>query len=569
MKFSSFYLLSLCVLIFLAGCEKPNKNKNSAEWDLFVNRFIDNYFEYNPTDAVNAGKHEFDGQLPDLSKENIHKQINWLYQIQDSAQAFDTTSLNDRQKFDREYFLAVVDDQLFWLEDAQDFFRNPTAYSGIMDPGVYITRNYAALEARIKAYTKYANAVPKFLDQMKANLETPLPKTFALVGKNSFLGFADFYKNDVPQVFSSIKDKKLQDDFNEANKKAIAAATNTGNWFKDQLKKSNDSYALGEELYKKMLWKTERVNISLDELQKIGEKDLNRNLASLKEACEELAPGKSVEECVLMVLNNKPKNGPVAEAREQLKELKQFVIDKKIVAIPGTEEAQVEESPPYNRSNSAYIDIPGPYEKKLPSIYYISPPNPSWTKKEQEEYVPSIKSLLFTSVHEVWPGHFLQFLYVNRAPSKLEQLFSDYAFVEGWAHYTEEMMWDEGLGTNDPSTHIGQLFKALWRNVRFLSAIGLHTRNMSVEESEKMFKGKAFQDVGNAKQQAARGTYDPAYLNYTMGKLMILKLKKDWLKIHPNLSLEDFHNKFLSYGSPPIPLIRKVMLGKYDDGKLF
>jgi hypothetical protein len=203
--------------------------------------------------------------------------------------------------------------------------------------------------------------------------------------------------------------------------------------------------------------------------------------------------------------------------RQQLKELKAFVADHNIVSIPGTEEAQVAEAPPYQRWNFAYIVIPGPYEKGLPSVYYISPPDPKWPAAEQKAYLPGNGTLLFTSAHEVWPGHFLQFLHANRVPSRFGQVFVGYAFAEGWAHYSEEMMWEAVLGANDPEIHVGQLTGALLRNVRLLSAIGMHTGRMSVAESEKMFREDAFADPGDARQQVARGTFDPAYLNYTRG----------------------------------------------------
>jgi uncharacterized protein (DUF885 family) len=265
----------------------------------------------------------------------------------------------------------------------------------------------------------------------------------------------------------------------------------------------------------------------------------------------------------------------VARARAQLTELRAFVVANDVVGIPGPEEARVEEAPPYNRANSAYISIPGPYEHGLPSTYYVAPPDPTWSEAERAAYVPGEADLLFTSVHEVWPGHFLQFLYSNRNPSKIASLFVGYGFAEGWAHYTEEMMWEMGLGKGDPEIHIGQLTNALLRDVRLLSAIGLHTGGMTVEESEQLFLESAFQDPGNARQQAARGTYDPAYLNYTLGKLMIRKLRSDWLARQPQAEGRDphagwraFHDAFLAYAGPPIPLVRRQLLGPDDRGPL-
>jgi uncharacterized protein (DUF885 family) len=205
--------------------------------------------------------------------------------------------------------------------------------------------------------------------------------------------------------------------------------------------------------------------------------------------------------------------------------------------------------------------MPGPYEKNLPAIYYIAPPDPSWSLKEQQDYIPPYYDLLFTSVHEVWPGHFLQGLHSNRSRSRFGQVFVGYAFSEGWAHYAEELMWEAGLGKGSPTVQIGQLLNALLRNVRFLAAIGLHTGKMTVADAEKMFREVAFQDGANARQQAARGTFDPAYLNYTMGKLMIRKLRDDWCADRGGREAwKEFHDLVLSFGGPPIPLIRKELL---------
>jgi hypothetical protein len=271
---------------------------------------------------------------------------------------------------------------------------------------------------------------------------------------------------------------------------------------------------------------------------------------------------------------DKAQGGAVAGARLQLTQLHDFIVAKNIVGIPGDDVPEVAEAPPYNRANFAYIDVPGPYEKGVAYVFNIAPPDPAWSAKEREEYIPGRARLLFTSAHEVWPGHFLQFLHSNRNPSKIAALWVGYAFAEGWAHYCEEMMWEEGLGEGDPEIHIGQLTDALLRDVRFLSAIGLHTGGMSLADSERLFRDSAYQDAGNARQQAARGAYDPEYLKYTLGKLMIRKLRSDWLArtpaapgADPRAQWHDFHEKFLSYGGPPIPMVRRAMVG--EGGSLF
>lgn len=568
---------ALASLLFCIACQQaapPNKqpamNANeSKSWDSYLNEFLEAYFVAHPDSAVRAGRHEFDGKLPDWSAAGIANEIKRLHTEKDRVAGFAESGLDERQRFERGYVAAVIDGDLFWLESAEWPIRCPQFYSDAIDPDVYVSREYAPLDQRLKAYIAYARAVPTAVDQIRKNLRTPMPKTFVNIGHTSYGGLISFYEKDVPAIFSSVKDEQLQKDFKEANAGAIKAMKDIDGWFKSQEATATNDFALGAEKFSEMLKATERVDVPLAELAAVGRKDLDRNLAALKEACDTFAPGKSITECVAKAQANKPTGGAVEGARKQLGDLKSFILEKKIVTIPGTEEAKVAEAPAYRRWNFAYINIPGPYEKGLPSVYYIAPPDPAWSQKEKDAYVPGQGSLLFTSAHEVWPGHFLQFLHANRSSSKLGQLFVGYAFAEGWAHYTEEMMWEAGLGNNEPEMHIGQLLEALLRNVRFVSAIEMHTGKMTVEDSEKMFLEEGYQDAANARQQAARGTFDPAYLNYTMGKLMIRKLRDDWTASRGGKQAwQAFHDEFLKYGGPPIPLVRKAMLPG-DTGSLF
>ncbi|MGN6706672.1 MAG: DUF885 domain-containing protein [Rhodanobacter sp.] len=535
-----------------------------------VDAFLDGYFQRYPVFAANAGKHEFDGKLPDFSAAGLKASAEWLHAQRNTFAAFTDDQLDAQDRFRRDYVLAVIDGQLFWLEDSGAPYKNPTFYTGDLSPSMYLTRPYAPLAQRMAAFVSYQEALPAALAQIKANLKLPLPASYIDVGVNSFAGYASFFKTDVPGIFAAVKDDALQARFKASNAAAIKASQDLADWLKAQRPHATQDFALGAEKFTKMLHATELVDLPLDRLKAIGESDLARNLAALKSACDTFAPGKSLKECVAKEAADKPVGGAVEGARKQLASLRQFIVDKNLVSIPGTEQAKVEEAPPFNRWNFAYIEIPGPYEKNLPSVYYIAPPDPSWSKADRLAYVPGKAALLFVSAHEVWPGHFLQFLHANRAQWKFGQLFVGYAFAEGWAHYTEEMMFDSGLDGATPEVHIGQLTNALLRDVRYLSAIGLHTGGMSIEQSEQMFRDKAFQDPGNARQQAARGTYDPAYLNYTMGKLMIMQLRQDWIAAHPGSdALKAFHDQFLSYGGPPIPLVRQQMLGGKVEAKLW
>ncbi|UGB39022.1 DUF885 domain-containing protein [Frateuria soli] len=535
-----------------------------------VDTFIKGAFEHNPVFAANAGKHEYDGKLPDYSPAGLKATADWLHAQRDTFAAFKDDRLDAQGRFRRDYVLATIEGQLFWLEDSGFPYSNPAFYTGDLSPSMYLTRPYAPLPVRMAAFVRYQEALPQALAQIKANLKLPLPASYIELGVNAFGGYADFFKADVPGIFAGVKDPALQARFKASNAAAIKASRELADWLKAQKPHATQDYALGADKFSRMLRATELVDLPLDQLKAAGEADLARNTAALESACAQYLPGKPLTACVAKVSADKPVGGAVAGARAQLAGLRQFVVDKDLVSIPGTEQAKVEEAPPFNRANFAYIEIPGPYEKDLPSVYYIAPPDPSWSKAEQKAYIPGKADLLFTSAHEVWPGHFLNFLHANRVQWIFGKLYVGYAFAEGWAHYAEEMMFDAGVDGATPEVHIGQLTNALLRDVRFLSAIGLHTGGMSLAQSEQMFKDKAFQDPGNARQQAARGTYDPAYLNYTLGKLMIMQLRQDWTATHGGRAAwKAFHDQFLSYGGPPIPLVRAQMLGGKPEAKLW
>jgi hypothetical protein len=551
----------LMVVGLIPACQH-RAGQPGRDWNRFVAGFLETYFQADPLFAVQQGRHEYDGQFPDWSEAGLQGWTRRLHQLRDSAAAFDIAESDGSRRFEREYVISRIDRALFWLEKADWPHRNPEFYTESIDPNVYIAREYAPLDQRMRSFTRYAANLPAALANVRANLHLPLPRPFAEIGQGRFGGLASYLRKDVPQVFSSVSDTGLRRQFQAANAGAVKALEGLAAWLGDQKKHGTNEYALGPERFADMLRMTEGVEVPLDSLQRRGREDMDRNLAALKEACSRYAPGRSIVQCVARMNAHKAPGTPVEAARQQLDTLEAFVRAKSLVSIPGTERALVHESPPYQRFNFAYIDIPGPYEKGLPSIYYISPPDPSWSKAEQRDYVPGAADLLFTSVHEVWPGHFLNFLHSNRVSSTFARVFVGYAFAEGWAHYAEEMMWEAGLGNGDPETHIGQLMNALLRNARYLSAIGLHTQGMTIAQSERLFHEEAYQDPGSARQQAARGAYDPAYLNYTLGKLMIRKLRDDWTGARGGRNAwPQFHDEFLSFGGPPIPLVRRAMVG--------
>jgi hypothetical protein len=545
----------------------------ATSWAGFRDGFIEGWFRIDPAYAVYEGRHDFDGGLGDWSPAGLKAQGDFLRAAIAKAKGY--TALTGADAFERDYLVKVAEGKLFWLEDADQPHSNPAWYvSAGLDPNVYVARNYAPAPVRLKALTAFLEKVPAAAANIRQNLRTPMPLSYINFGAAAFNGFADYYTGDAKAAFASVKDPAAQKRFDVAALAASKAMKSLGAWLEGQRGTATQGFALGPDRFSRMIFATEGVDTSLTELEAIGQADLKRNQAALADACHIFAPGATIPACMAKMSADKPADGPVAEARRQIPNLRKFVIAQDLVTIPGTETALVEESPPYNRQNSAYIDPPGPFDKGVPSIFYISPPDPAWTKAVQDAFVPGVDDLLFTSVHEVMPGHFLQFLHANRSPSLFGRLFVGYAYAEGWAHYAEEMMWEAGLyagpGPNGAETHVGQLSNALLRDCRFLSAIGLHARGMTQEQSFRMFVEQCYQDEGNARQQAARGTYDPAYLNYTLGKLMIRKLRSDWTASRGGRKAwKAFHDQFLSYGGPPIPLVRQAMMGEAKAASVF
>lgn len=577
---TSFVTRLLIVLVVgLSACGKPPSPATTTahadeRWEPFARQFVEDYFRAQPFFAANAGRHEFDGQMPDVSAAGIAREIVRLHRALDTLDGIDPNHLGERQRFDREYLRHVISSDLFWLEKARAPFTNPAWYVNQLDPDVYLSRDYAPLATRMRAYIAYARTIPTIAADIRANLHAPLPRSYVEFGVDAFGGFAHFYRHDVAPIFAAVNDADLQQQLRHANAAAADAMQALTDWLRSQRATATDDFALGADLFMQMLADTEGVTIPLAHLEAAGRADLERNQAALKQACARFSPKATLTHCIAAMWADKPKGSVVDAARAQLGELRAFIQQHDVVSIPVDGEALVDEAPPYNRANGAYINPPGPYDRNVAPVYYIAPPDPSWTPAERAAYIPPRAVLLFTSVHEVWPGHFLQYLHANRLPNPLEGLWIGYGFAEGWAHYSEEMMYEMGLGRGTSreaaELHIGQLTEALLRDVRLLSAIGLHTRGMTLAESERLFREQAFQDPGTARQQAARGSYDPAYLVYTLGKLIIRKLRDDWMtqqRFDPGdqSHWRAFHDAMLSYGGPPLPLLRRQLLGSAAD----
>jgi uncharacterized protein (DUF885 family) len=515
-------------------------------------------FELDPGNAVSLGLHEYDGRLPDRSPKGLADAIAQLQK--DRTQLEGIADLSPAQKFERDVLVQQLRLLLFNLVERDIYRKNPMSYTGAINLDDYIIRDYAPIGERAAAVIELCTGLPAYLAQARANIATPIPKTFVDTALLQTKGFVEF------------ADKDVRNELANANARGLGIALDTCKtaltehvaWLEKQQATASNDFALGAPKFYAMLRESEGVEIDATTLQAIADADLKRNLTAMEEAARAIDPKRSVTAVVAEMANVKPEpNAVLGLATTQATEMRAFLVANDIVTIPSQDTAIVKESPPFQRWNSAFLNRPGVFEKRrLPAFYYISPPDPKWPAAEQRAYIPSRDDLLFTTIHEVWPGHFLQGLHIQKHPSRVLQSFCTYSNSEGWAHYTEEMMFDAGVGQHTPQARIGMLKEALLRNVRFVATLGLHTGNMTVDEAQKLFAAKGFVDAGNARQQAVRGTFDPMYLAYTLGKTMIRKLKADWLAKNQGRTLQDFHDTLLSYGCAPLPLIRRAMLGE-------
>ncbi|MEO9849916.1 MAG: DUF885 domain-containing protein [Reichenbachiella sp.] len=558
-------IIGFFAFFYIFSCSTKNEERtlpSGQKWDVLVNNFIEEYFVLEPTVAIHAGRHEFDGQLPDFSYEGISGKIMMLKKYRSEVQFFESADLDSIRLFEKKHLLSIIQSQLFWLEQARWPYRNFRYYRSILSPEIYVSKNYAPLDKRLVAFINYLERFPVAVNQIRENMSAyPLGEVQIDLGRGFFGGLADYFESEVPLIFQVVSNEALKIKYEQANREAINAARDLTKWLDEQIKTESE-FAMGKQMFEDMLRQTEQLNVNVEQLKQLGEEDLHRNLEALRQTCQSFSFGLSISECIQKVKDEKPKEGSIQAASENLKRLKNFIIKNEIISIRSEQECLVVEAPPYRRTNGAYISIPGPYEPdSVRAMFYLSPANENWSEEEITKYTRSKNSVINTAVHEVWPGHFLQRMHAKyNCSSKLGQLFKSRVFSEGWAHYAEEMMLEAGFKSDDEAYRITQILGSLTRNVRFLSAIGLHTSDMTVEQSEEMFREKAFLSPGSARQQAARGVYDPGYFNYTLGKLMIREMKRKGIK--NGKSLKEFHDELLSFGMPPIPLIYEQIFGE-------
>ena len=538
------------------------------------------YFPYAPSQGTSVGYHQYDAQLEDFSRKNIDAQIAALKEFEKRVEAIpgDAGSLDLTTRGDREMVLGSIRSTLLTLETIRPWEKNPDNYSSAAAGGAFVLmeRKFAPPDERLRSLIAREKQMPALLEEARANLKNP-PHIYTEIAIEQLPGIVSFFEHDVPMAFADAQDAALKAEFAKTNAAVIAGLNSYLGWLKsDLLPRSNGDYRIGADTFSKKLEYDEMVDLPLDKLLDIGWADLKKNQQHFGEVAKELEPGKDPRAVVEELGAMHPAPDQLLNSfRATFDSLIAFIRSHHIVTIPSDVRPILEETPPFMRATTfASMDTPGPFESHATEAYFnVTLPDPSMTPKEVEGYMHSfnIGTIISTAVHEAYPGHYVQFLWVPQAPSRVRKILGANTDVEGWAHYCEQMMLDQGYGQPGSGAkdereakflRLGQLQDALLRDARFIVGIEMHTGKMTFDQAVEFFQKEGYQSKETAMVETKRGTSDPTYLYYTLGKLEIMKLREDLRKKEgDSFSLEQFHDDFLRQGFPPIKIVRRAMMG--------
>ena len=580
-------VLSLVALCLTSGTSFTAQTAD-AEYEAVAEEYIKSYLAARPLQGTALGLHEYDGKITDYSRLALDAELSRLRRFDDRLAKFDPSKLSPRQSIDLRILQAAVKKELFQMQDMSIFERNPMVYARAADLNIYVQRNFAPLEDRVRSLTAIESQLPNILIAARTNLNDVLPKPYVQLAIQIARGASDFLKKSLPAAITGFKDEQIRVAFQDANRRAANALSDYAGWLeREKLPKASLDFALGEEKFRRGLAQTELVDLPPQKILEIGMQQLKAEQEAFAEAAKKIDPNKPPIEVFKQIQSEHPTpENLIPDVAKDLDKIRKYVSSHHLVTIPSDVRAKVKETPQYRRAVSfASMDTPGPFEKRATeAYYYVTPTESDWPDKQKEEWLTAFNYYAsdIVSIHEVYPGHYVQFLRLNASPaSKVEKIFGSYAFIEGWAHYCEKMMIDEGYGSPTDATpsedevkraakyRMAQADEALLRLCRLCASIKMHTQNMSVDEATKFFQDNCYYEEKPARQEAMRGTFDPGYLNYTLGKLQILKLRDDYkAQQGDEFSLQKFHNELLNHGMPPIRLLRELMLkdkSKWDE----
>ncbi|MEY2550905.1 MAG: hypothetical protein QOG12_1049, partial [Verrucomicrobiota bacterium] len=549
--------------------------------DVVADEYIRGYLAARPLHATALGFHEYDGRVFEHTRLSIDAELARLRRFDDRLDKFDLAKLTPRAAVDLRLLRAAVKKELFFIGDLAIYDHSPLTYARALDVGVYAKRKYAPIEDRVRSIIVVENQAPNIMIAAKTNLADVLPRPQVELAIQTARGASEFLKKDLIEGLADLKDETLRATFLQSNRRAATALTEYAAWLeKEKLPKATPDFAIGEEKYRRFLSETELVDVAPAKLLELGLAELKKEQDVFAEAAKKIDESRPADVIFKQIQSDHPTAANlIPEITKRLDAVKKFVVDRKLVSIPGEAKAQVKETPQDRRATSfASMDTPGPFEKRASeSYYYVTPPENDWTELQKEQWLTSFNYVLsdVVSIHEVYPGHYVQFLHLNASKAtKAEKVFGATSFVEGWAHYCEKMMIDEGFGgaahNAAPSEddvqraakyRMVQAQAAMLRLCRLCVSIRMHTEGMSVDDATKFFQENCFMEEKPARAEAMRGTVDIGYGNYSLGKLQILKLRTDYqAQEGDKFSLKKFHDEVLNHGMLPIRLLREIML---------
>lgn len=535
------------------------------------------YFPTNPSTATSDGFHDWDGKLEDYSRAGVDANVKALKQWEARISAVDPSTLGQFVQGDRELVLNNIHSTLLTLQTIKPWQKNPDSYSSGITSSAFtlMERKFASPETRLRALIAREKQMPGVLADARKNLDNP-PKIYTQIALEQLPGLVDFFQHDVPSAFADVADADLKQQFATSNGAVIKALQDYQSWLKsDLLPHSHGDFRLGTQAYRDKLKYDEMVTLPLAQLIAIDTANMRANQQQFAKVAHELDPSKTPQQVLAELAADHPAPDKLlAVFRGSLDKLVDFIKQQHIITVPSDVRPIVEETPPFMRATTfASMDTPGPYEKVAKEAYFnVTLPDPSWSKQQTEEFMAQFSYPVINSVatHEAYPGHYIQFLWMHNLDDRVRKLLGANTDVEGWAHYCEQMMLDEGLAQylypNDRRQQLllrlGQLQDALLRNARFIVGIKLHTGQMTMDQAIAFFVKEGYQSRAVGEVETKRGTGDPTYLYYTLGKLEILKLRADVEKKQgKDFNLERFHNAFMQQGFAPIAIVRKAMLG--------
>jgi len=520
-------------------------------------------WDFNPTAAASSGLHQYDGRLADYSASSVERRV---VQIDRQLRALDhlrQSRLSARQRLESGVLRGMLLSERFDLADQRMHRTLPTFFLYRLSVVNYLMRDYSPLDRRLRAVAHMQEQIPRYVRQLGGTMDRRLADTCYEMADMAARGIADSYERELPEHLDRAAPgvRALVKRTNDiAIRELNALATDLEMKYKPRVKRE---FALGRAKYERMILSEHLARIPIERLLDVGLEDLEANKKRLLGTARALDPGRTPPEVMETIAKDHPSaDSLIDDTRAMLEEIRQFVIDHDVVAMPSEERAQVIETPRFYRFATAAMNSPGSFEKVAKeAYYYVTPVEDAWPPEKQEEWLRHLNyaSLRNISVHECYPGHYVHFLHRKRVKSTVLRSYFSYAFTEGWAHYCEEMLADEGFG--DLRLRLVQLQDALLRNCRYVSSIRMHTSGWSWEDATRFFMENAFLDRLPAEREAKRGTWDPGYLNYTLGKLMIKKLRADWFVRHKDATLREFHDTLLALGAPPLGLARGHLLG--------